>query len=112
MADNENIEKTPSADDASETAVAKTAEEKKAAKAEKKAVKNKKPGLFKRMGSWLKDMKAELKKVQWPTWKQTLHSTFVVIVCCVLVGVCIWLFDLLAENLFSALISFFQGLKG
>ena len=39
------------------------------AKKDKKADKKAKPSLFARVGKWLKDMKSELKKVQWPTRK-------------------------------------------
>ena len=46
-----------------------------------------------------------MKKVQWPTWKQTLNNTLIVIAFCVVVGVCIFLFDKLADGLLSALIN-------
>ena len=35
------------------------------AKKDKKPEKNSKPGFFSRIGKWFKDMKSELKKVQW-----------------------------------------------
>ena len=95
MADNENKVEV--------TAPAK--KEKTPKKAEKK-----KPGIFARMGQWFKEMKVELKKVQWPTWKQTANNTLIVLAFCVVIGVCIWLFDLLATNLFSALVTFFHQL--
>ena len=41
-------------------------------------------------------MKVELKKVQWPTRKQTINNTLIVIACVVVVGVFIWLFDFVA----------------
>ena len=47
---------------------------------------------------WLKDMKSELKKVQWPTRKQTVNNTLIVIACVVVVGIFIWLFDLVANK--------------
>jgi len=78
-------------------------------KTEKKPDKKKKAGLIARIAGWWKDTKAELKKVQWPTWKQTMNNTFIVLAFCVGVGACIWLFDLLATNLFSALIQLFHG---
>ena len=46
--------------------------------------------------SWFKDMKSELKKVQWPTGKQTINNTLIVIACVVVVGIFIWLFDAVA----------------
>ena len=105
MADNENIENAELTPAASEPAATPAKKE----KAEKKPEKKSKPGIFKRMGQWFKEMKAELKKVQWPTWKQTLNNTLIVLACCVVVGVFIWLFDLVAENLFGALIDFFHS---
>ena len=99
MSENEKLEQA--ADQAADKP-AKT-DKKKDVKADKK-----KPGVFARIGKWFKDMKSELKKVQWPTWKQTLNNTLIVIAFCVVIGVCIWLFDLVATHLFSALISFFH----
>ncbi|MDE6108068.1 MAG: preprotein translocase subunit SecE [Oscillospiraceae bacterium] len=70
----------------------------------KKDKSDKKPGIFARIKQWCKETKAELKKVQWPTWKQTLNNTLIVLAFCIVVGLCIFLFDLLASNLFQALI--------
>ena len=93
MAENEKIEKAQSAK--SETP----------AKKDKKSEKKSKPGFFARIKQWFKETKAELKKVQWPTWKQTLNNTLIVIAFCVVVGVCIFLFDKLADGLLNALIN-------
>ena len=81
----------------------------KPAKAEKKEAKKKdaKPGFFARAGKWFKEMKSELKKVVWPTSKQTINNTVIVIVCCIVVGICIWLFDWLAGSVISALLALF-----
>ena len=68
---------------------------------------DKKPGFFARVGKWFKDMKGELKKVQWPTRKQTVNNTVIVIVCCIIVGICIWLFDALAGAVITALLDLF-----
>ena len=80
-----------------------------AAKADKpkKDAKKSKPSVFARIGKWFKDMKAELKKVVWPTGKQTVNNTVVVIVCCIVVGICIWVFDALAGGVISALLALF-----
>ena len=67
--------------------------------------KEKKPSFFSRIGNWAHEMKVELKKVQWPTKKQTTNNTVIVITCVLLVGVFIWAFDFLASNLIQALIS-------
>ncbi len=76
----------------------------KADKTAKPAKKKKGPGFFGRIARWFRELKSELKKVQWPTWKQTLNNTLIVLAFCVVVGLCIFLFDLLASNLFQALI--------
>ena len=89
MAENEKLEQT-----------AKTGSDK--AKKEKKADK---PGFFARIGKWLKDMKSELKKVQWPTKKQTVNNTLIVIACVVVVGLFIWVFDFVTTSVIDLLIS-------
>ena len=47
------------------------------------------------------------KKVQWPTRKQTVNNTVIVIICCIIVGICIWLFDALAGAVITALLDLF-----
>ena len=79
------------------------ADKKKDVKAEKKS----KPGFFARIGKWFKELKSELKKVQWPTKKQTINNTVIVIVCCIIVGICIWVFDALAGSVITALLDLF-----
>ena len=69
------------------------------AKKDKKSDKNAKPGFFARMGKWFRDMKSELKKVQWPTRKQTINNTLIVIACVVVVGIFIALFDYVAGEI-------------
>ena len=78
-------------------------------KKDKKAAKKSKPGVFDRIAQWCRETKAELKKVQWPTWKQTMNNTLIVLVFCVVVGICIFLFDKLADGILSALINLFKG---
>ena len=68
------------------------------AKKDKKSDKNAKPGFFARIGKYFREMKSELKKVQWPTRKQTINNTLIVIACVVVVGIFIWLFDFIANN--------------
>ena len=91
MADNEKLERA-----------AKAGSEK-AEKAKKD--KQSKPGIFERVGKWLKEMKSELKKVQWPSRKQTINNTMVVIACVVVVGIFIWIFDFVATGAIQGLIS-------
>lgn len=44
--------------------------------------------------NYFKEVKAELKKVVWPTLKQIKNNTIIVIICLILVGAIIWVFDL------------------
>ena len=66
---------------------------------------NKKQNVFKRIGRWLREMKSELKKVVWPTRKQTLNNVIVAVVVMVIAGVVIWAFDQLAYLIVQSLIS-------
>jgi preprotein translocase subunit SecE len=52
------------------------------------------PGLQFTSESW-----GELKKVEWPTQKQLIQATVVVIVACVIVGTYLWLADLVIKPL-------------
>ncbi len=45
----------------------------------------------------------------WPTGKQTLNNTLIVIACVVFVGVFIWIFDAVAGGLIRALIHLVAG---
>ena len=85
------------------------AENEKAVQAKKDKNKNAKPSFFARVGKWLRDMKSELKKVQWPTRKQTINKTLIVIACVIVVGIFIALFDFVAGEAIRLLIGAFQG---
>ena len=88
MAENEKLEQT-----------AQTASDKAdKAKKDKKSDKKSKPGVFARIGRWFRELKIELKKVVWPTGKQTVNNTLIVIACVIVVGIFIWLFDLVANK--------------
>ena len=102
MSENEKLEQAAENAAPAPEKPAKT-EKKKDTKAEKKS----KPGFFARIGKWFKEMKSELKKVQWPTRKQTINNTVIVIVCCIIVGICIWVFDALAGSVITALLDLF-----
>lgn len=75
----------------------------KKSKDEKKA----KPSFFSRVVKWFKEMKSELKKVQWPGWKQVAKNTGIVIACVIVVGIFIWAFDALANAVVKALLALF-----
>ena len=92
MAENEKMEKT---------AKASSTKAEKAQKSEKKS----KPGFFAKVGRWLRELKSELKKVQWPTSTQTMNNTVIVISCVAVVGAFIWMFDFVAGGLINALIA-------
>ena len=85
-----------------ETMTAKTPETKKAP-----AKKNQKPGLFARIARWFREMRSELKKVSWPTGKATMKNVVTVILCVLVVGVVIWLFDWLIHAVIQALLNLF-----
>ena len=38
-------------------------------------------------GLWFREMKSELKKVVWPSKKQVINNTLIVIACCIAVGI-------------------------
>ena len=86
------------------------AEEKKMSAAPAKAVTavkkdDTKPGFFKRVAKWFREMKSELKKVVWPTKKQLFNNTFVSVVVMVVSAIVLWGFDMLASGLVHALIN-------
>ena len=70
-----------------------------------KKTEKKSSGFFGRITKWLKELKVELKKVQWPTRKQTINNTLIVLACIVIVGLFIWVFDFVAGNAIELLIS-------
>ncbi len=61
----------------------------------KNSATGKKPGLFRRIGRYFKDVKGEFKKISWPTRSQALNNCMVVLAVIVAVGVAIWSFDAL-----------------
>ena len=44
-------------------------------------------------GAWFREMKSELKKVTWPNQKTVVKNTGTVLLCSLLIGACIWIFD-------------------
>ena len=57
---------------------------------------------------WFKDLRAELKKVTWPSVKSVLKNVGIVVACVLVVGVCIWVFDWLARAVVDALLKLFS----
>lgn len=48
---------------------------------------------FGRIAGWFRDMKAELKKVVWPSFAKVRQNTFIVLVYVLIVGAVIWILD-------------------
>ena len=59
-------------------------------------------------GQWFREMKSELKKVTWPNQKTVVKNTGTVLLCSLLIGACIWIFDYVAVSAVHLLI----GLAG
>ena len=64
-----------------------------------------KPGFFKRVAKWFREMKSELKKVVWPTRKELFNNTLVSVVVMIVSAIVLWGFDMLASGLVHALIN-------
>lgn len=67
-----------------------------------KAAASKKPK--KTPAKYFKEVKAEFKKVSWPSKKQVFNNTVVVLVSIVVSGVGVWLLDLLFTQAWSWLL--------
>ena len=72
----------------------------------------KKENWFKRtfgaIARYFRELKSELKKVVWPTPKQIAKNTLIVLCYVLVIGVFIWLFDLVAQVSIDALIGLFK----
>lgn len=55
----------------------------------------KKPSLFSRIAKWFRELKGECRKIVWPTRQQTINNTLVVIAAVIIVGIFIWVLDLI-----------------
>ena len=53
---------------------------------------------------YFRELRSELKKVVWSTPKQVLKNTLIVVACVLIVGVFVWVFDLVAQTLITGLI--------
>ena len=62
-----------------------------------------------KIAKYFRELKSELKKVVWPTPQQLLKNTLVVVACVLVVGVFIWVFDLVAQVAVTGLIGLFKG---
>lgn len=59
-----------------------------------------KPGFFDRIKTYLKGVRSELRKVTWPTKKELINYTMIVIVLTLILSTFIGLFDLFWKQLF------------
>ncbi|MDR0952286.1 MAG: preprotein translocase subunit SecE [Oscillospiraceae bacterium] len=71
----------------------------------KKAEKGDKKKLRERSDQWFRDLKAELKKVVWPTRKQIVNNTLVALVVIVASAIVLWGFDKIADLFVQTLIT-------
>jgi preprotein translocase subunit SecE len=60
-------------------------------------------------GRWFREMKSELKKIVWPTRATVLKNTGTVLLCSLVVGACIWIFDAVVVNAFQMIITVLGG---
>jgi len=86
------------------------AEEKKVTTAPAKAVTavkkdDAKPGFFKRVAKWFREMKSELKKVIWPTPKAFMKNTLVALGMMFASAIVMWAFDEVGQLLVKALLT-------
>lgn len=103
MSEKEKMNQDGAEEKAKETKPAKADKE----KAKAKAGKEKKPGVGKRIARFFRELRSELKKVSWPTRADTLKKTGIVIVCVIVVGIIVWIFDGIASSVIDALLSLF-----
>ena len=73
---------------------------------------NKKENFFKRtwgkVTRYFRELRSELKKVSWPTPKQVVKNTLIVVACVLVVGAFIWLFGFIAEYGYTSLLKAFN----
>ena len=58
-------------------------------------------------GLWFREMKSELKKVVWPNKKTVLKNTGTVLLCSLVIGACIWIFDFAAMSAVDLILNLF-----
>ena len=86
-------------------AVAETKVEKKRKAVDKPSVKERTSGTFDKIGQFLREVRIELSKVTWPTRKDTIASTSVVLVIVILIAAFLGIVDLGLSRLMRILLS-------
>ena len=66
---------------------------------------DKKPNAFARIKDWFVDMKAELKRVVWPSFAKVKQNTLIVLIFVLIFGAIIWILDALWGKGMSMLIN-------
>ena len=59
----------------------------------------KKPGIFSRIGRSFRDMKGEIKKVVWPSRKQIINNTLIVIGFCIVAAIFVGGLDMILTTI-------------
>ena len=67
---------------------------------------------FGRIARYFRELRSELKKVVWPTPKQVVKNTLIVLACVAIVGAFVTLFDYVATTGYTALLDGVKALKG
>jgi len=74
---------------------------------------NKKQNFFVRAASrtkrYFRELRSELKKVVWPSKSQLINNTLIVLLCVLIVGIFIWVFDAAAGLIVNGIISLVKG---
>ena len=60
-------------------------------------------------GRWFREMKSELKKVVWPEKQTVMKNTGTVLLCSLLIGACIWIFDFVAVSAVDLILKLFAA---
>ena len=58
-------------------------------------------------GLWFREMRSELKKVVWPNKQTVMKNTGTVLLCSLVIGACIWIFDFVAVSAVDMILSVF-----
>ena len=58
---------------------------------------------------YFRDTKREHKKVSYPSLKQVRNNTLIVLLCVLIVGIFVWIFDAVATLVVQGLISLVKG---
>ncbi len=60
-------------------------------------------GVGRQLWHFVGDARTEIRKVVWPTRQETLQTTFIVVVMVLILGIIMWLFDMVLMNILRLL---------